>query len=103
VIVLVLGAVLVTAFTPLGTSMRELLFPTRATVAGSVTVDGKPAVNVHLKLDGVDWGNTDAGGRFLLTEVGKGLHQLHLELVGATPTDEVFSVASGQRVIQAVR
>jgi len=85
VIVVVLGAVLVTALTPLGTSIRELLFHTRATVTGSVTVEGKPAVSVHLKLDGADSGNTDAGGRFLLTEVGKGQHRLHLELVGADP------------------
>jgi PASTA domain len=99
-IVLILGALLVTTFTPLGTSMRELLFHTRATVAGSVTVDGKPAVNVNLKLDGADWGNTDAGGRFLLTEVGKGQHRLHLELVGTKPRDEMFSVASGQTALQ---
>ena len=100
VIVVILGAVLVTAFTPLGTSMRELLFPTKVTVAGSVTVDGKPAVSVHLKLDGVDSGNTDVGGRFLLTGVGKGQHRLNLELVGAKPRDEVFSVASGQTAVQ---
>jgi len=100
VIVLILGALLVTTFTPLGTSMRELLFHTRATVAGSVTVDGKPAVNVNLKLDGVDWGNTDAGGRFVLTEVGTGQHRLHLELVGTKPRDEMFSVASGQTALQ---
>jgi hypothetical protein len=100
VIATVLGAVLVTAFTPLGTSVRELLFHTRATVAGSVTMDGKPAVNAHLKLDGTDWGNTDADGRFLLTEVGKGQHRLHLELLGAKPRDKVFSVASGQTALQ---
>jgi hypothetical protein len=100
VIVVVLGAVLVTAFTPLGTSIRELLFHTSAKVAGSVTVDGKAAVRVHLKLDGVDSGNTDAGGRFLLTGVGKGQHRLHLELVGANPRDEVFSLASGQTTLQ---
>jgi len=100
VIVAVLGAVLVTALTPLGTSLRELLFHTRATVAGSVTIDGKPAASVHLKLDGADSGDTDAGGRFLLTEVGKGQHLLHLELLGAKPTDEMFSVASGQTALQ---
>lgn len=100
VIVAVLGAVLVTALTPLGTSLRELLFHTRATVAGSVTIDGKPAASVHMKLDGVDSGDTDAGGRFLLTEVGKGQHLLHLELLGAKPTDEMFSVASGQTALQ---
>jgi hypothetical protein len=100
VIVVVVGAILVTAFTPLGTSIRELLFHTRATVAGSVTVDGKPAVNAHLQLDGADWGNTDVGGRFVLTGVGKGQHRLHLELLGAKPRDEVFSVDSGQTALQ---
>jgi PASTA domain len=100
VIVAVLGAVLVTAFTPLGASLRELLFHTRATVAGSVSLDGKPAVSVHLKLDGVDLGNTDTDGRFLLTDVGKGQHRIHLELIGAKPRDEVFSVASGQTALQ---
>jgi hypothetical protein len=99
-IVAVLGAVLVTALTPLGTSMRELLFHTRATVTGSVTIDGKPAASVHLKLDGVDSGDTDADGRFLLTGVGKGQHRLHLELLGATPSDDMFSVASGQTALQ---
>ena len=100
VVVVVVGAVLVTALTPLGASLRELLFHTTATVAGSVTVDGKPAASVHLQLDGVDVGNTDVGGRFLLTEVGKGQHRLHLELVSAKPTDEWFSVASGQTALQ---
>jgi hypothetical protein len=100
VIVAVLGAVLVTALTPLGASLRELLFHTRATVAGSVTIDGKPAASAHLKLDGADSGDTDAGGRFLLTEVSKGQHRLHLELLGAKPRDEVFSVASGQTALQ---
>jgi PASTA domain len=100
VIVTILGAVLVTAFTPLGASLRELLFHTRATVSGSVTVDGSPAVNVQLKLDGADEGNSDADGRFLLADVGKGQHRLHLEFLGAQPRDEVFSVASGQTVLQ---
>jgi PASTA domain len=100
VVVVVVGAVLVTALTPLGASLRELLFHTTATVAGSVTVDGKPAASVHLQLDGVDVGNTDVGGRFLLTEVGKGQHRLHLELVSAKPTDESSSVASGQTALQ---
>jgi hypothetical protein len=100
VIVAVLGAVLVTALTPLGASLRELLFHTRATVAGSVTIDGKPAASVHLKLDGADSGDTDAGGRFLLTEVSKGQNRLHLELLGTKPRHEVFSVASGQTALQ---
>jgi PASTA domain len=100
VIVTILGAVLVTAFTPLGASLRELLFHTRATVTGLVTVDGKPAGNVQLKLDGADEGNSDADGRFLLADVGKGQHQLHLEILGAQPRDEVFSVASGQTALQ---
>jgi PASTA domain len=100
VIVVVVGAVLVTAFTPLGASLRELLFHTRATVAGSVTVDGKPAASVHLQLDGVNAGNTDTGGRFLLTQVGKGQHRLHLDLDSARPTDEMFSVTSGQTALQ---
>jgi len=99
-IVAVLGAVLVTALTPLGASLRELLFHTRATVTGSVTVDGKRAASVHLKLDGADEGNTDPGGQFVLTDVSKGQHRLHLELVGATPRDEMFSVASGQTALQ---
>jgi len=100
VIAAVLGAVLITALTPLGSSLRELLFHTRATVAGSVTVDGKPAASVYMKLDGADSGDTDAGGRFLLTNVGKGQHLLHLELLGAKPRDEVFTVASGQTALQ---
>jgi hypothetical protein len=95
-----MGAVLVTAFTPLGASLRELLFHTRATVAGSVTVDGKPAASVHLELDGVNMGDTDTGGRFLLTEVSKGQHRLHLDLASAKPTDEMFSVTSGQTALQ---
>jgi len=99
-IVAVLGAVLITALTPLGASLRELLFHTRATVTGSVAVDDKPAAGVHLKLDGVDWGNTDVDGRFLLTGVSKGQHRLHLELLGATPRDEMFYVASGQTALQ---
>jgi PASTA domain len=100
VIATILAAVLVTALTPLGASLRELLFHTRATVSGSVTVDGKAAASVQLKLDGMDEGNTDSGGRFLLTDVGTGQHRLHLEFLGAQPRDEVFSVASGQTALQ---
>jgi hypothetical protein len=100
VVATILGTVLVTALTPLGASLRELLFHTRATVAGSVTLDGKPAGSVQLKLDGMDEGNTDNGGRFLLTDVAKGQHRLHLEFLGAQPMDEMFSVASGQTALQ---
>jgi hypothetical protein len=96
VTVAVLGTLLVTALTPIGESVRELLFPTRAAVSGSVLLDGQPAGNAGVKLDGRAKGNADGDGRFFLTSVGRGAHRMRLETTGAKPRDWAFTVDSGQ-------
>jgi len=96
VAVAVLAALLIAIFTPFGEWTRELLFPTRSAVSGSVLLDGQPGPNVGVKLDGEDAVNTGADGRFLLVSVGNGEHRLHLETVGAKPRDWEFTVDSGE-------
>jgi hypothetical protein len=96
VTIAVVGTLLVTALTPLGESLRELLFPTRAAVTGSVLFSGQPVVGAGLRLDGVDAGATGGDGRFLLVSVGRGEHRLHVEMTGGKPLDHAFAVGKGE-------
>lgn len=90
--VAVLGALLVVALTPVGDGVRELLFPTKADVTGTVFVSGQAAEGADLTLDGEDAGNVDAEGKFLLAGVGAGTHVLQLEALGAYPREREFAV-----------
>jgi hypothetical protein len=92
IVVAVLGALFVGALTPVGQGLRELLFPTKAAVSGSVVVGGQPAADAHLTLDGEGAGSADDRGSFLLVGVGAGTHRLHLQAVGAQPRDFQFVV-----------
>ena len=93
VVVAVLGAVLVTALTPLGKSLRELIFPTQAVVTGTVTVNGQVAEGVSLTLDGKQSDTTSKDGTFLITDVRAGTHILNLKAFGAIALDKRFTVA----------
>src|SRR4051812_27820778 len=82
VAVAVVGAVLVTALTPVGDRLRELLFPTKLAVPGSVTLDGDPARGAQLTLDGKRVDAANEAGQFILKDVGVGTHVLK----ASTPT-----------------
>ena len=99
VVVAVLGAVLVTALTPLGKSLRELIFPTQAVVTGTVTVDGQVAEGVSLTLDGRQSDTTSKDGTFLITDVRAGTHILNLEAFGAIALDKRFTVTPEESAI----
>jgi plastocyanin len=99
VAVSVAATLLVTALTPLGDSVRELLFPTRAAVTGSVHLDGVPVADARLKLDGADATSSDDEGRFLLTSVGDGEHRLGIEAAGARPRNWAFTVDRGETTL----
>jgi cytochrome c5 len=81
--VAVIGAVLVTALTPLGDNLRELLFPTKADVSGSVTLNGEPARAAQVALDGERTTETDDEGRFRIQDVDDGRHELEISALNS--------------------
>jgi hypothetical protein len=96
VLVAVLGGLLLVVFTPAGTWARELFFPTKAAVTGTVEMDGAPVPNAAVRLDDDDKTvATDAVGRFQLPDVRRGKHTLHVVANGARDRDFDFSVQAG--------
>jgi hypothetical protein len=93
--VAVLGAILVTALTPLGENLRELLFPTKADVSGSVTVDGQRAAGAQLVLDSEPAGATDEEGTFILRDIGDGDHTLEIKAVSSRLKRQAFTIERG--------
>jgi hypothetical protein len=96
VAVAVVIAILVAALTPVGDNLRELFFPTKADVSGSVTVDGQPAAGAQLTLDNEGAGNTDDQRRFVIDDVGDGHHTLLVVATGAKPQTYEFTVQRGE-------
>jgi hypothetical protein len=93
VLVAVLGGLLLVVFTPAGTWARELFFPTKAAVTGTVEMDGAPVPKAAVRLDDDDKTvATDTAGRFQLTDVRRGKHTLHVAANGARDRDFDFSV-----------
>ena len=90
--VAVVGAILVTALTPLGDNLRELLFPTKADVSGTVTVSGMRAAGARLVLDGEPVGAADDEGTFVLRDVGDGSHTLEIKAVSSRLKRQQFTV-----------
>jgi len=99
VVVAVLGAVLVTALTPFGQNLREVLFPTHAVVIANVNLSGHPAKNATVSLDDAPAGTTSADGSLTLADVRAGTHVLHVEAFGAVPADKSFVVDRQAAVI----
>lgn len=94
-IVPVLVAVAVAGLSPLGDGLRELFFPTRASVTGAVTLRGSPLPDAALELDGRPVGATDENGSFVLARVGNGQHRLDAAFGGTYHASTQFSVARG--------
>src|SRR5215213_7869761 len=92
VVVSVLGAIAVTALTPLGDSLRELVFPTKAVVSGTVTINGDAANDAELVLDHKRVDPPYGGGAFLLTGVRAGTHVLELRTVSSKRTVVGFTI-----------
>jgi PASTA domain len=78
VLVAVLGAILVTALTPLGDSLRELFFPTKVDIKGRVAVENVPAAGARIAL-GDDVTRANDAGEFVLRDVGTGRHTLTIK------------------------
>jgi uncharacterized membrane protein YgcG len=91
----VVGAILVTALTPLGENLRELLFPTKADVSGSVTVNGHRAAGARLELDGEPVTAADDEGTFVIRDVDDGDHTLEVKAVSSRLKRQPFSVERG--------
>ncbi len=91
----VLGAILVTALTPLGDNLREVLFPTKADVTGSVSVDGRRAAGARLALDGEPAGSADDEGTFVIRDVGDGDHTLEIKAVSSKLKRQPFTLEQG--------
>lgn len=96
VTVSVLGTLAVTALTPVGESVRELLFPTKAAVSGTVVLEGQPAAAARLTLDDRNVVTAGEDGGFLLPKVGDGEHRLHVEALGTRSRDWAFTVDKGE-------
>jgi hypothetical protein len=94
VVVAVLGAIAVGALTPVGDKLRELLFPTKVAVSGTVVAYGQPAASAEVKLDGKHKDTTKGSGTFLIEDVGVGTHHLLLQSAGGR-LDYPFKVHHG--------
>ena len=83
------------ALTPLGDGVRELLFPTKAALSGSVTMDERPVDGAVVALDGEDADHTDRSGAYLLTGVGNGFHVVEIRAPGAHQGQVAVAVQRG--------
>lgn len=88
-------AVLVTALTPLGDWLKELVSPTLATVQGVVHMHGRPVPDATVLVDGEQRGATATDGSFLVTDLRRGRHELAVQVLGARTHQGVFSVKRG--------
>jgi hypothetical protein len=100
VVVAVIGALAVAALTPVGDGLRELLFPTKATVSGRVLLGEQGAAGAELWLDDKRSGNADVEGDFLLDGVHKGSHTLEVRTVGAERRNFEFAVQRGMSEVK---
>ena len=88
----VVSAILVTALTPLGENLRELLFPTKADVSGSVSIPGAQSAGATLVLDQEPKGAVEDDGTFFIPDVGDGDHTLVIKAVSSRPKRYRFTV-----------
>jgi hypothetical protein len=94
-------AVIITALTPLGSAIGELLFPTKAVVSGAVTMAGKPISGATVKLSGRDVGSTDAAGMFLIPDVDDGSYVIEVRAAGAHTGQQPVTVARSATEVKA--
>ncbi|MGH2692431.1 MAG: carboxypeptidase-like regulatory domain-containing protein [Actinomycetota bacterium] len=79
----VVAAILVTAFTPLGDRLRELLFPTSSFVRGTIRMQDQPVAGARVVLDGREEVRSASDGAFVFGQVRAGNHELAVESLGA--------------------
>jgi PASTA domain len=97
----VIPALLITALTPLGEGLRELLFPTRVTVAGTLDLPQGNFPNLELVLDDDTRVTPEGSGAFEFDGVPNGNHTISVDAQGLS--DGViasFSVASRSEDIE---
>ena len=95
-IVPVAVAVMIAALSPLGDGLRELLFPTKAAISGTVTLRGAPLPDATLQLDGRPAEDPDQTGSFLISDVGNGDHRLEAQLGESYRGSMQFRVKRGE-------
>jgi PASTA domain len=98
VLVAVIAALVIAIVTPLGDNVKEFLFPTKATVSGLVRLNGAPAPGARVAV-GDHTANTDEGGTFALTGIGKGTHTLVADASAAKQTSVTFAVQKGDSTV----
>lgn len=101
VLVPVAVALVIAALTPLGDGVREVLFPTKAALSGTVTMDGRPVVGAVVVLDGQNAGKTDPTGAYVITGVGDGSHVVEVRATGAHPSQVAIAVQRGATEVKA--
>ena len=95
----VMVAILVTALSPLGETLRELVFPTSAAGQGTIMLSGSPLSGAQILIDGEQEGASDSDGSFLITGLEKGEHELRVDALGARSHDSRFFVAQGSNSV----
>src|ERR1051326_5613790 len=95
IVVPVLVAILVAALTPLGDSLREILFPTASTVRGSAMMSGAPLSRALVTLDGKTTTTTRLDGSFEFSRVSAREHTLGIVAAGANDFHTSFDVKRG--------
>src|SRR6266536_3379490 len=98
VLVAVIAALLIGFLTPLGESVTEFLFPTKAAVTGSVFLNGGPAAGARVAV-GEHTANADDRGTFVLTGIGTGTHTLLVDVTGAKQGSVTFHVARDESTV----
>lgn len=104
VVVAALIAIAVAALTPVGDGLRELAFPTSATVRGKVRMSGADAEGAAVVLDGRRRTESRSDGTFLFAGVGNGTHDLRVDLPGARVHRKQFFVerGAGEKVLETL-
>lgn len=94
VVLPVVIAILVTAFTPVGERLRNALFPSSSTVRGTVKVQNKPLAGADVSSGGKRV-TTDGSGVFVLGKVNQGDHVLVIQGIGVRTREVAFEVKRG--------
>jgi hypothetical protein len=93
ILIVVIPALLIAALTPVGEGLRELLFPTRVTVTGTLQLPQGDFPDLVLALDEETRVPPDESGAFRFDGVGKGNHTIVIEASGLSRQPLAFTVA----------
>jgi hypothetical protein len=92
ILIVVIPALLIAALTPVGEGLRELLFPTRVAVSGTLQLPPGDFPDLQVALDGETRVTPDGSGTFRFDGVGKGNHAIVVEASGLSRKPIAFTV-----------